>query len=202
MVTNPTQDADSLISPLVGLIVETSTIKPTRGQNTSEGPLLWVESRAEAILRYWFCFVHSESVCDLLPFVCSLLLHEKLLADISDKSIRAAFLFLWLYVEEVLSSKVVICFGTTEHLTFVLNSVTWRGGVLYPTEEKVEAHWIFFRINWYFSVLKKCAALYRSKLKSLNEILVRSLEIQCAIDGRLVCLPEVADNRAQYDLKG
>lgn len=41
-----------------------SMIKPTRGQNVSEGPLLWAD-RAESILHYWFCFGHSE----LMSFV-------------------------------------------------------------------------------------------------------------------------------------
>lgn len=41
-----------MFAALVGLSVEASAIKPTGGQGVSGGPLLRVESRAEAILHY------------------------------------------------------------------------------------------------------------------------------------------------------
>lgn len=55
-----------MIGTLVGLSVEASNIKPTRGQNASEGPLLWVKSRAEAILHCLLCFVLVTMMADVI----------------------------------------------------------------------------------------------------------------------------------------
>lgn len=59
--------------PLVGLIRGSLTIKPTRGWNAPEGPLLRVESTAEAVLHYCLSFGDSESARHQLPFFCSIL---------------------------------------------------------------------------------------------------------------------------------
>lgn len=75
-----------MFATLVGLSVEASTIEPTGGQGVSGGPLLRVESGAEAILHYlvWFW-------SQLVTILCAISCHfSGIMTDVIGSSVSVS----------------------------------------------------------------------------------------------------------------